>query len=615
MTLSKRLGAVYLGDNRCSFRIWAPKAARVDVRLLAPDERLLPLTKAGDTFSGLFDHIPPGSLYLYRLNGETERPDPASCCQPQGVHGPSQVVSLDFPWEDQSWIGLPLRDYVIYEVHVGTYTPEGTFEAIIPRLPQLRDLGVTALELMPVAQFPGERNWGYDGVYPYAVQNSYGGLQGLQRLVNACHKQSLAVILDVVYNHLGPEGNYLADFGPFFTAQYRTPWGEAINFDQADGDQVREFFINNALYWITEYHIDALRLDALHAVVDTSARPFLAELAQAVKEQAGRLGRRVFLMAESDINDVKHLRPREVHGFGLESHWLDDFHHALHTLLTGEDDGYYSDFGSLDHLAKAYQEGFVYSGQYSRFRRRRHGSSACEIRPYRFIAFAQNHDQVGNRLLGERLSRLTSLAGLKLAAAAVILSPFTPLLFMGEEYGETAPFYYFISHGDTELIVAVRQGRVQEFADFGWKDNPLDPQSTATFQYSHPQAALFQKEPHQSLWHYYQELLKIRREMLEAVNLGGYYPLVAVLQEQSVITLQYDHGDQQYCVLLSFSEQPEVVTLPPGPGAWRLRLNAAASRWAGLGDAIPETFDPLTESALTLPAISCVVFSREKEKT
>jgi maltooligosyltrehalose trehalohydrolase len=457
MTLSKRLGAVYLGDNRCSFRIWAPKAARVDVRLLAPDERLLPLTKAGDTFSGLFDHIPPGSLYLYRLNGETERPDPASCCQPQGVHGPSQVVSLDFPWEDQSWIGLPLRDYVIYEVHVGTYTPEGTFEAIIPRLPQLRDLGVTALELMPVAQFPGERNWGYDGVYPYAVQNSYGGLQGLQRLVNACHKQSLAVILDVVYNHLGPEGNYLADFGPFFTAQYRTPWGEAINFDQADGDQVREFFINNALYWITEYHIDALRLDALHAVVDTSARPFLAELAQAVKEQAGRLGRRVFLMAESDINDVKHLRPREVHGFGLESHWLDDFHHALHTLLTGEDDGYYSDFGSLDHLAKAYQEGFVYSGQYSRFRRRRHGSSACEIRPYRFIAFAQNHDQVGNRLLGERLSRLTSLAGLKLAAAAVILSPFTPLLFMGEEYGETAPFYYFVSHGDPDLIASVRQ--------------------------------------------------------------------------------------------------------------------------------------------------------------
>jgi maltooligosyltrehalose trehalohydrolase len=605
---SNRLGAVYLGDNRCNFRVWAPKAGTVEVHLLEPKERLLPLSKNGDYFTGMLEPFPPGSLYRYRLNGQMDRPDPASSFQPQGVHGPSQVVSLDFPWDDQAWIGLRLRDYVIFEIHIGTYTPESTFEAVIPRLSQLRDLGVTALELMPVAQFPGESNWGYDGVYPYAVQNSYGGPQGLQRLVNACHKQGLAVILDVVYNHLGPEGNYLADFGPYFTAQYRTPWGEAINFDQADGDQVREFFINNALYWITEYHIDALRLDALHAVVDTSARPFLAELAQAVKEQAGRLGRRVFLMAESDINDVKHLRPREVHGFGLDSHWLDDFHHALHTLLTGEDDGYYSDFGSLDHLAKAYQEGFVYSGQYSRYRRRRHGSSACEIRPYRFIAFAQNHDQVGNRLLGERLSRLTSLAGLKLAAAAVILSPFTPLLFMGEEYGETAPFYYFISHGDTELIVAVRQGRVQEFADFGWEDNPLDPQSTATFHNSRLQAELSQKEPNRSLWRYYQELLKIRREMLDAVSLGEYFPQVDIFPKQAVLTLHYAKGDNRYGVWLCFSDRPEVVTLPPGPGAWKLRLNSAATSWAGPGPNLPATFEP--ESALNLTEFSCVVCSQ-----
>ncbi len=607
MRLSKRLGAVYLGDNRCTFRVWAPTVNTIEVHLLAPEERLLPLTKAGDTFSGLFDHIPPGGLYLYRLNGETERPDPVSLSQPQGVHGPSQIVSLDFAWDDQLWIGLPLRDYVIYEVHVGTYTPEGTFEAVVPRLPELRDLGVTALELMPVAQFPGERNWGYDGVYPYAVQNTYGGPQGLQRLVNACHQLGLAVILDVVYNHLGPEGNYLADSGPYFTSNYRTPWGEAINFDQAYCDQVREYFINNALYWTREYHIDALRLDALHAVIDNSARPFLAELAGAVEQQAARQGRRVYLMAESDLNDVKHLRPREMNGFGLDCHWLDDFHHALHTLITGEADGYYTDFGSLAHLAKAYREGFVYSGQYSRYRRRRHGSSSRDIRPARFIAFAQNHDQVGNRLLGERLSRLTSLAGLKVAAAAVILSPFTPLLFMGEEYGETAPFYYFVSHGDPELIAAVRRGRAEEFAAFGWEEDPLDPQSTATFQHSRPQAELSQKEPNQSLRRYYKELLRLRREMLDAVNLGEYFPQVDIFPEQAVLTLDYVSGDQQYGVWLCFGDQPQVVGLPPGP-AWHLCLNSAATCWAGTGPDLPRIFK--SESTLNLPEFSCVVCSR-----
>lgn len=612
MMLSKRLGALYLGDDRCTFRVWAPKAATVEVRLLAPEERLLTLTRNGDYFSGLFHRIPPGSLYFYRLDGATDRPDPASYCQPQGVHGPSQVVSLDFPWTDQSWIGLPLRDYVIYELHVGTYTPEGTFDAIIARLPQLRTLGITALELMPVSQFPGDRNWGYDGVYPYAPHHSYGGPQGLQRLVDACHQQGLAVILDVVYNHLGPEGNYLWDFGPYFTDCYRTPWGEAINFDQSDCDQVREYFMSNALYWIRDYHIDALRLDALHAVVDTSARPFLTELAAAVQQQAARLGRRVYLMAESDLNDVKHLRPSQLGGFGLDCHWLDDFHHALHALLTGEADGYYEDFGSLAHLAKAYGEGFVYAGQHSRFRRRRHGSPSRDIVPGRFIAFAQNHDQIGNRLQGERLSRLTSLAGLKLAAAAVILAPFTPLLFMGEEYGETAPFLYFVSHGDPDLIEAVRRGRAQEFAAFGWQAEPPDPQSPETFIHSRPHAALAQQDQHQALWRYYQELIKLRREMLDSVDLGGYFPEVAVNQEQAVLSLQYSRSDQHCCVFLGFSHRPEGIALPPGSGVWRLRLNAAETCWAGPGSTtLPETLD--AESALTLPPLACVVYSREKE--
>ena len=564
MMLAKRSGSHYLGNNRCAFRVWAPKISRMEVHLLTPEERILPLHKVGDYFGGTFNQIPLDSLYFYRLDNKTDRPDPASCSQPQGVHGPSQVVSLDFPWEDQNWIGLPLQNYVIYELHVGTYTPEGTFEALIPRLPQLRDLGITALEIMPVAQFPGERNWGYDGVYPYAVQNSYGGVSGLQKLVNACHHHGLAVILDVVYNHLGPEGNYIRNYAPYFTRQYLTPWGEAVNFDQAYSDQVREYFINNAIYWLKNFHIDALRLDALHAVIDNSARPFLAELAAAVDQEAARLGRRIYLMAESDRNEVRMVQPQELNGFGLDCHWLDDFHHALHTLLTGETDGYYEDFGRLDQLATAYQEGFIYSGQYSRYRRRRHGSSARHLKPYRFIAFAQNHDQVGNRLLGERLSRLTSLAGLKVAAAAVILSPFTPLLFMGEEYGETASFYYFVSHGDPDLIELIRRGRAEEFASFGWDKDPLDPQAKETFQNSHPQAALAMQEPHQALWRYYQELLKIRREMLDSVQLGEYFPEVRFFEEQGVLTLHYGNDEHQFYIFLCFSEHPEVCQSAPG---------------------------------------------------
>ena len=609
MMRSKRPGAHYLGNNRCAFRVWASKIHQMEVHLVTPEELYLPLTKIGEYFSGQFDQIPVGTRYFYRLDGETERPDPASCFQPEGVHGPSEIVSLEFSWKDQSWVGLPLKDYVIYELHVGTYTPEGTFEAIIPRLPELRDLGITALELMPVAQFPGDRNWGYDGVYPYAVQNSYGGPGGLQKLVNACHHHGLAVVLDVVYNHLGPEGNYFRNYGPYFTRQYLTPWGEAVNFDQAYSDQVREYFINNAIFWINEYHIDALRLDALHAIMDNSAQPFLAELAASVQQEGARLGRRVYLMAESDHNNVTFLKPLELNGLGLDCHWLDDFHHALHTLLTGESEGYYQDFTGLDNLATAYREGFVYSGQYSRFRHRRHGSSSRDLKPRRFIAFAQNHDQVGNRLLGERLSRLTSLTGLKVAAAALILAPFTPLLFMGEEYGETAPFQYFVSHGDPELVEAVRKGRAEEFRAFSWDKEPPDPLAMETLQNSRLKPELAQQEPHQALWRYYQELIKIRREMLDSADLGEYFPKVTLLSEQSSLMLQYDQGEKQYCIFFCFSDHPEVVNMPSAHGNWRLRLNSAAGRWGGPGNPMPEIMD--SESILSLPSMSCVVYEKE----
>lgn len=611
MARRQKLGAIYLGDARCLFRVWAPQASAVDVHLLAPGERLLPLHRVGDYFQGLFNDIPPGSRYFYRLDGSRERPDPASRGQPEGVHGPSEVVDLTFAWTDQHWVGRPLREYVIYELHVGTFTPEGTFAAIIPHLPRLRELGITALELMPVAQFPGERNWGYDGVYPFAVHQAYGGAAGLQQLVNACHSHGLAVILDVVYNHLGPEGNYFWEYGPYFTDQYRTPWGQAINYDQAYSDQVREFFISNALAWCQDFHVDALRLDALHAVMDLSAQPFLAELAEAVARLGERLGRRLYLIAESDQNDAKLLQPRALGGYGLDGHWLEDLHHALHALLTGEQDGYYQDFGTLAHLVTAYRQGFVYTGQYSPYRRRRHGSAATAIAPYRFIAFSQNHDQVGNRPGGERLMELTSLAAAKLAAAAVILSPFTPLLFMGEEYGETAPFLYFISHSDPDLIAAVRQGRGEAMAACGCLQAAPDPQDPSTFGRSRLNLALSAQEPHHTLWRFYQELLRLRTEMLAEVDLGLAYPAVAGAADAEVLLLHYGQTGREYIVILNFQPESAAVALPAGPEPWQLRLHGAAAEWGGPGAVVPATVPG--GAAISVPAQTCLVYGRREE--
>jgi maltooligosyltrehalose trehalohydrolase len=411
-----RIGAYPLGEGRYRFSVWAPLVERVELKLTSPVRRLIPLTQDEQGYwQGEVEGIPPGPVdYLYRLHtaaGVVERPDPASRCQPYGVHGPSRVVDPHFDWQDQGWKGIPLSQWILYELHVGTFTPEGTFAAIIPRLPQLVELGVNVLELMPVAQFPGERNWGYDGVYPYAVQTSYGGAAGLKALVNACHQQGLAVVLDVVYNHLGPEGNYLGDFGPYFADKYRTPWGKAMNFDGPYSDGVREFFLQNAEYWLEEFHLDGLRLDAVHAIYDFSAYPFLQELAERVDALEARTGWPRVLVAESDLNDVRLITPRKQGGYGLDAQWCDDFHHSVHTLLTGEKTGYYQDFGQLEHLAKAYRESYVYSGQYSRYRARRHGNSAVSRPGSQFVICIQNHDQVGNRMLGERLSQLTSFRG------------------------------------------------------------------------------------------------------------------------------------------------------------------------------------------------------------
>ena len=607
--MSVPLGATYLGEGRCHFLVWAPGAQKAEVHVVGASDRTILMERQDRGYHQvLAEGVAPGTRYYYRLDGRTERPDPASRYQPEDVHGPSEVVDLSFEWRDAGWMGPELADYIIYELHVGAYTDRGTFEAVIPHLDGLRELGVSAIELMPVAQFPGDRNWGYDGAFPFAVQKSYGGPAGLKALVDACHARGLAVVLDVVYNHLGPEGNYLAEFGPYFTDQYRTPWGRAINFDGPESDEVRRFFIENALYWTRDFHIDALRLDAIHAIVDPSARPILEELGLAVHRQARKLKRRIYVIAESDRNDSRIIRSRETGGYGLDAQWSDDFHHALHTLLTGERNGYYRDFGEVEHLARAYREGFVYSGQYSAYRKRRHGNSSQGLPTEQFVVFAQNHDQIGNRLLGERLSQLVSFEALKVAAGAVLLSPFIPLLFMGEEYGESAAFKYFVSHSDPELIEAVRKGRQEEFAAFDWEGHIPDPQSAETFQSCKLDHSLKADGPHQALYNFVRELIRLRKELpVLSLNSRGQTEAIAFEREKLLWVRRWRSGEQAV-IIFNFGREPATVAFPFSKARYRRTLDSADQRWNGRGSLCPDLLEAGGEASLSIAPSSIVLF-------
>ena len=478
-------GALRQTDGSVLWRIWAPLSSTVSIAITTSGGcEKYAMTSEGD---GYFVYRQPqvdeGLSYVYGLADGREYPDPASRWQPQGVHRPSAVFSPElYRWSDTTWHGIARDQLVLYELHVGAFTPEGTLDAIIARLPQLVSLGIAAVELMPVAQFAGDRNWGYDAVYPYAVQNSYGGPQALQRLVDAAHQAGLAVILDVVYNHLGPEGNYLGNFGPYFTDRYRTQWGMAINYDGPLCDPVRQYVIDNACMWVHDFHVDGLRLDAVHAIYDLGARHILADVQAAVQQEAARANRTVHVFAESNQNDVRLIRSRDRGGFGLDGIWNDDFHHSVHAFLTGERDGYYQDFGEPAQIVKSFNKVFVYDGCYSRFRRRRHGSRVGTIDRTRFVVCVQNHDQIGNRARGDRLSTIVAPATQRLASSLLLLSPCIPLLFMGEEYGETMPFPFFCSFDDPVLIEAVRRGRREEFASlaFRWGTDIPDPQALET---------------------------------------------------------------------------------------------------------------------------------------
>jgi maltooligosyltrehalose trehalohydrolase len=531
------------------------------------------MTRSGEDFEAFVLGAKPGDRYSFVLDGNRERPDPASRSQPEGVHGASEIVDPEaFHWSDQQWKGIDLAGYLLYELHTGTFTPQGTFDGVVEKLPYLQELGITAVELMPVAEFPGSRNWGYDGVDLYAPHSAYGGPFGLKRLVDACHRAGIAVVLDVVYNHLGPEGNYLAEFGPYFTDRYRTPWGQAINFDGPGSDGVRSFIIENAVYWLTEYHVDALRLDAIHGIFDFGAVHVLSALRDRFHQRADELGRKAWIIAESDLNDVRVIRPHARGGYALDAQWHDEFHHALFTLLTGSQVGFLGDFGRIEQLQKSITDGFVYDGAYSAYRRRHFGSSSRAEPGYRLVSFIQNHDQVGNTAGGRRWTDVTALDQHKLAVALLLCAPSLPMLFMGEEFAETAPFFYFTSHGDPALAAAVTEGRRHEHSVLETAAAFPDPQAARTFEQSRITWSLLEEASHRDMLLFYQELIALRKKWHCLGNCRKDLTRVEVHAESASLTLE--RSDPSGCralLLCNFSPQSSAFRIA-SDARWELIL-------------------------------------------
>ena len=629
------LGAWWDGE-RTSFLVWAPRAEEVEVLLEEPvvntlaadrsasgDEVVrLPLEGDGQGYHhGTSAAAPPGRRYRYRLHGgdqqAIDRPDPASRWQPDGVQGASAVDDPDFAWSDHTFAAPPLHRQVLYELHVGTFSQAGTFDGVIAHLPELAELGVTTIELLPVAQFPGARNWGYDGVLPYAVQDTYGGPHGLRRLVDAAHAHGLAVVLDVVYNHLGPEGNHLDDFGPYFTDRTATPWGPALNADGPGADGVRRFVVDNAVRWVEDFHIDGLRLDAVHAILDQSAHHLLEELATAVHAA----GRPAHVVAESDLCDARLLRSPAVGGYGLDGQWADDFHHAVHVALTGEREGYYADYRGLPDLPRMLRDRYVYAGRYSPSRKRTVGRPAPDVAYDRFVVCIQNHDQVGNRARGERLGHLVDHEARKLAAAALLTSPFVPLLFMGEEYADPSPFLFFTSHADPDLAAAVTEGRRREFAGFSQFAGAVpDPQDPETFAWSVLDRSVRDRGEHAALHRLYRDLLHLRHRepLITDPNAPDVEP--TLIPGGRAIVLRRHAARVGVLTALHVGDDPIDIHVADAPGSWTPLLDTTAASYSPVG---PASAGP-TEGGgaaqrqttdgtllLTLPPRSAVVLRQE----
>jgi maltooligosyltrehalose trehalohydrolase len=578
----KAIGANYTSEGHCVFTVWAPEKKEVTLHIVEPIERQESMCPDDWGYFRLeVDGVYPGTRYFFKLDDGREYPDPASYNQPEDVHGPSAVFDHSaYEWQDQSWRGLPFRDLIFYQVHVGTFTPEGTFEAIIPRLNDLATVGINAIQLLPVSQFPGARNWGYDGVYPYSVQHSYGGPDGLKKLVDACHAHGIAVFLDVVYNHLGPEGNYFSQIGPYFTDRYCTPWGKALNFDQEWADGVRDYFSNNPLFWFEHYHIDGLRFDAIHEVFDMGALSIWELIHTKVKQLEQRLGRSLYLVAETDLNSPRVIQRPEFGGYGFDAQWLDDFHHALHVLINKAGKAKYVDFGRMEQLAKAYTDGFVSSGDYVSFRKRKFGRSSAGIPGDRFVVFSLNHDQVGNQSGKERLSLLVDFERQKIATAAVLLSPYVPLLFMGEEYAEESPFYYFISHSDKKLIKAIQEGRQKDFADFIGDATLPDPIEEETFLRSKLNWEIRTQDKHRIILDWHRTLISLRRTLPALRNVDkNDIQATALNQSGLVLHRQTVDGQQHIYCLFNFSDDPITYSLPVWASSWTKLLDSKEKKW------------------------------------
>lgn len=574
------IGANYKKEE-CIFTVWAPGKKNVELLLTGSPALSMQQDERGYwsvTVVG-YEH---GQTYKYRLDNDKDFPDPASRHQPLGVHGPSAIADTDFEWTDDEWAGISMSDMILYELHVGTFSMKGNFEGVIDKLDYLQQLGITAIELMPVAQFPGERNWGYDGVYPFAVQDSYGGVDGLKRLVNEAHNKGIAVVLDVVYNHLGPEGNYFPEFGPYFTEKYKTPWGKAINFDDANCDGVRNYFWQNASMWLNEFHIDGLRLDAVHAIWDNSANHFIAELKK-------KTGPEKILIAEFDLNNPRYINPVEKGGYGLDAQWVDEFHHALHSVVTGEVNGYYEDFGEMSQLAKSLKHSYVFTGEYSKHRKKHFGMMPEGNSYSQFVVFSQNHDHIGNRLLGDRLTRQVSFEALKLIAATVLLAPQVPLLFMGEEYGETNPFQYFIHHSDKNLIEATRKGRKEEFHYFNWQGEVPDPQSEEVFYQC--KLSFAQDKRSLNLLEYYKKLIALRKTLTGNA--------ITVHQENNVISFTR----QQIMVILNFDSTPAYAK---ASADGKKIFDSSDTAWQGPGAVTPHEIK--AQQRISMNPLSAVIF-------
>ncbi|MGE5436469.1 MAG: malto-oligosyltrehalose trehalohydrolase [Syntrophothermus sp.] len=605
------IGPNYLDDNSCEFTVWAPSVSNVQLKINFPENRICKMEKDDKGYwKVVVPNTNPESEYFYLLNNNTERPDPASHFQPYGVHGPSKVVDhKSYNWNDENWKGLLVKDLIIYEIHIGTFTYEGTFESAINKLDHLVNLGITAIEVMPISQFSGKRNWGYDGAYPFAPQNSYGGPNGLKELVQACHDKGIAVILDVVYNHFGPEGCYIRDFGPYFTSKYKTPWGNALNFDDEYSDEVRNFFIENVIHWLRNYHIDGFRLDAIDKIYDLSAKHILDELSETVDEYSQGDDKFHFLIAESDLNDRKIITPHNENGFGFHAQWSDDFHHSLHALLTKETSGYYVDFGKVKHLVSAMKNSFVYSGIYSKYRKRRHGNIAVESPPYQFVNCTQNHDQVGNRAFGERLSQLVSFEALKIAAGALFLTPNIPLIFMGEEYGETAPFIYFISHEDKNLVSAVQEGRREEFKAFEWNDDIPDPNDKHTFNESKLDWNKINKGKHSTLLKLYKTLINFRK-VIPALDNTDRNNFEVTDVDDKLILLRRWFADNEVFIIFNFTENTITHMIDVPEGNWNKLLDSSSEKWNGPGESLLENLIGHSQN-ITIKAYSFAVYGKE----